>query len=189
MNLTTITVPSPIGEVRVVADGDAVVALAFDDARSRTWLARWLDGWFPGITPRPHADPAGAATRLRRYFDGDASALEDQPVRMHGTDFQKLVWAALRDIGPGRTESYGALATRIGHAAGPRAVGAANGSNPVSLFVPCHRVIASDGTLHGYGGGLERKAWLLDHEGARFARSRSRAREWAAIAPQLAGIE
>ena len=86
-----------------------------------------------------------------------------------GTAFQLAVWAALRAIPAGSTLSYGALAARLGRPAAVRAVGAANGANPIALFVPCHRVIAADGTLWGYGGGLERKRWLLAHEGAAFA--------------------
>ena len=111
-------------------------------------------------------DPAGAAARLDEYFRGDLGALDRQPVELHGTPFQLAVWGALCEIPAGRTWSYGELAAHIGAPNACRAVGAANGSNPVALFVPCHRVIASDGTLHGYGGGLDRKQWLLAHEGA-----------------------
>jgi len=185
MTLTTTTLQTALGPIRTVADGDAVVALVFDDERQRTWLARWLATWFPGRTVVPHADAAGAASRVRRYFDGAPGALEDQRVHMMGTPFQQRVWNALRDIPPGRTESYGALAARIGRPAAVRAVGAANGRNPISLIVPCHRVIASDGTLHGYGGGLARKAWLLGHEGAAFVQPRSGAVEAQA---RLVGI-
>ena len=107
-----------------------------------------------------------AVARLERYFAGDLAALEEQRVLPHGTAFQRRVWTALRAIPAGTTLGYGELAARLGSPNSSRAVGAANGANPVSLFVPCHRVIAADGSLHGYGGGLERKRWLLAHEGA-----------------------
>jgi len=91
------------------------------------------------------------------------------PVRAGGTPFQRVVWAALREIPPGRTTSYGQLAARLGRPGASRAVGLANGANPVAIAVPCHRVIGADGTLTGYGGGIERKRWLLEHERASLA--------------------
>ena len=111
-------------------------------------------------------DPAGAVARLRRYLAGELDALDDITVDLGGTAFQARVWAALRKIPVGATWSYAQLARKIGNPSAVRAVGAANGQNPVSLVVPCHRVIASDGTLCGYGGGIERKRWLLAHEKA-----------------------
>ena len=120
------------------------------------------------FTRRPASDAAGAATRLARYFDGELAALDEQPVRMLGTDFQRDVWTALRSIPAGETRSYAALANALGKADAVRAVAAANGANPVAVFVPCHRVIAANGTLWGYGGGLPMKQWLLRHEGAKF---------------------
>jgi methylated-DNA-[protein]-cysteine S-methyltransferase len=113
-------------------------------------------------------DTAGAAARLARYFAGDLAALDEQPVRMLGTEFQRDVWQALRAIPAGETRSYGELAGALGKPDAVRAVAAANGANPVAVFVPCHRVIAANGTLWGYGGGLPMKQWLLSHEGARF---------------------
>jgi len=118
------------------------------------------------FTTRVHEDAAGAASRLARYFAGDMAALDGQPVEMHGTEFQRQIWTALRGIPCGTTWTYAQLAARIGRPKAVRAAGAANGANPVALFIPCHRVIAADGTLWGYGGGLPRKAWLLHHEGA-----------------------
>ena len=102
---------------------------------------------------------------LSRYFSGECAALESIGVELNGTGFQKKVWQALRRIPSGSTISYAELARRIGEPSAVRAVGAANGANPVALVVPCHRVIGSDGSLTGYGGGLERKRWLLVHEG------------------------
>ncbi len=169
--LTTSRYASPLGDILVFADDDALVALEFaasagrvDRAMAmRARLARALGRFLE----RETRDAAGAVTRLTRYFAGDLAALSTQPVRPHGTPFQRRVWDALQAIPAGETRGYGELAAAIGAPAASRAVGAANGSNPISLFVPCHRVIAADGSLHGYGGGLERKRWLLAHEGAR----------------------
>jgi methylated-DNA-[protein]-cysteine S-methyltransferase len=109
-------------------------------------------------------DPSGLTTALRAYFRGDLAALDRLPVLSEGTGFQQAVWAALREIPCGETRSYAALARRIGKPGAVRAVGLANGSNPLAVVVPCHRVIGSDGSLTGYGGGIERKRWLLAHE-------------------------
>jgi methylated-DNA-[protein]-cysteine S-methyltransferase len=109
-------------------------------------------------------NPHGLTNALARYFGGDLHAIDDLPVETGGTPFQQEVWRALRGIQCGTTTSYGKLAAQIGRAAAVRAVGAANGANPVSVVVPCHRVIGSTGSLTGYGGGLERKRWLLNHE-------------------------
>ena len=109
-------------------------------------------------------DPCITAA-LAAYFEGHPEALGDLHVRTAGTDFQREVWKALRAIAPGKTSSYGEIAKRLGRPQASRAVGHANGSNPVAIVVPCHRVIGSNGALTGYGGGLHRKEWLLAHEG------------------------
>jgi methylated-DNA-[protein]-cysteine S-methyltransferase len=106
------------------------------------------------------------ADKLEAYFAGDIAAIDDIATETVGTPFQREVWAALREIPAGDTWSYGQLAAHIGRPAAVRAVGLANGANPVGVVVPCHRVIGADGSLTGYGGGLERKKWLLEHEGA-----------------------
>ncbi len=126
-----------------------------------------LSKWYPGESIESIDDPGGITSVLRRYFDGDVNALDEVNVEMHGTDFQKKVWAALRKVGAGQTICYSTLAKRIGSPDAVRAVGAANGANPVAVIVPCHRIIGADGTLTGYGGGLRRKEWLLRHERAR----------------------
>lgn len=113
-------------------------------------------------------DPFGCASALQAYFDGHLHAIDDLVADGEGTEFQRRVWHALRQIPAGGTCSYGELARKVGAPNASRAVGAANGANPIGLVVPCHRVIGSDGTLTGYGGGLDRKRWLLDHE-ARFS--------------------
>ena len=102
---------------------------------------------------------------LSRYFDGDLASLDEIDVELHGTAFQQRVWNALRTVTVGTTTSYAELARRVGAPAAVRAVGAANGANPVAVVLPCHRIIGSNGSLTGYGGGLERKRWLLHHEG------------------------
>ena len=104
---------------------------------------------------------------MRRYFEGDIAAIDTIEVKTGGTPFQRSVWKALRKIEAGTTVTYAELARRIGRPTAIRAAGLANGQNPIGIVVPCHRVIGSDGSLTGYGGGLQRKEWLLKHEGAR----------------------
>lgn len=163
------TIETPVGPLYVVANGQAVVGLEFAGAHERRdALAKHLERWYGPHELREAADPAGAATRLARYFAGQRGALDEQPVEIRGTEFRCRVWNALRGIRAGETWTYARLAAHLGDPAATRAVGAANGANPIALFVPCHRVIAADGTLWGYGGGLERKRWLLAHEGAAF---------------------
>ncbi len=174
-NLDVACIASPLGEILLLAEGHGLVGLHFTEPKAR--LPLHLSQFARTLGPyaeREVRDPAGAATRLERYFAGDLAALEEQPVHPHGTAFQRRVWQALRAIPAGETRGYGELASSLGAPNASRAVGAANGSNPVSLFVPCHRVIAADGTLHGYGGGLDRKRWLLAHEGAAVGAAREK---------------
>jgi methylated-DNA-[protein]-cysteine S-methyltransferase len=162
--ITTSTLSTPVGDVTLYARGEALCGLVFVDRGER--LHAYLRGRFGDVVYRPARDPGGARDRVRDYLDGDLRALDDIAVDLGGTEFQARVWAALRQIPLGATCSYGELARAVGSAAAVRAVGAANGANPVSIVVPCHRVVAADGKLHGYGGGLPRKQWLLQHEGA-----------------------
>ena len=154
---------SPLGPLLVVLEGEVVVGLDFADGAER--LARLLAnqhsprGWTE-VPAVPHVKRV-----LDAYFEGDLIALDDLPVRLGGTEFQRRVWQALREIPAGSVTSYGALARQIGAQNASRAVGLANGSNPVALLLPCHRVIGANGTLTGYAGGLARKEWLLRHEG------------------------
>ena len=125
------------------------------------------------------ARPSTAARALLAYFEGDLNAVDELPTETNGTAFQRAVWTALRKIPAGRTVSYGALAAQIGNHKAVRAVGLANGANPIAIVVPCHRVIGANASLTGYGGGLHRKRWLLAHErGDRplFAEARPRCR-------------
>jgi methylated-DNA-[protein]-cysteine S-methyltransferase len=157
------TVSSPIGPLTLAAHERRLCLLHFgpDDSGPRRTLARW----YPGIAVEEHRDPARASTALARYFDGDVAALDGIEVELNGTPFQRRVWDALRHVRAGTTTSYGDIARRIGATSAVRAVGAANGANPVALVVPCHRIIGTNGSLTGYGGGLDRKRWLLHHEG------------------------
>jgi len=125
-----------------------------------------------GYTLTAAKDPFGRCSAISAYFAGDPWALEEIPVETAGTPFQRLVWGALRGIPVGGTESYGELSARIGRPKAVRAVGLANGANPIGIVVPCHRVVGADGTLTGYGGGLERKRFLLDHEARALESSR-----------------
>lgn len=144
-------VESPLGPVAIAIDRDRLCALEFIDPDREG----------------PRARASGRiADRVRAYFAGEVNALDPIQVAPSGTPFQLRVWQALRRIPAGRTRSYQEIAVEIGAPAAVRAVGAANGRNPISLVIPCHRVIASTGKLHGYGGGLWRKEWLLRHEGA-----------------------
>ncbi len=158
---------SPVGLLRLVvvpADG-AVCSLEF--AGRDKHRKAYLQAQFGAVELEQVDDPAGHVGRLRAYFDGDLEALDPIPVLAHGTPFQQEVWRALRKLRHGETASYGALAAAIGRPGASRAVGLANGRNPIAIIVPCHRVIGADGTLTGYGGGLDRKRWLLEHERAR----------------------
>ena len=119
-----------------------------------------------GTTVRDETDPAGVTSRLRAHLEDDLAALADIEVAPQGTPFQRSVWTALRRIAPGATLSCGRLAAELGRPGSARAVGAANARNPIAIVIPCHRVIGADGALTGYAGGIERKRWLLRHEGA-----------------------
>lgn len=158
---------SPQGPLRLVTDTQSRVhALDFTEGLSPA-RRRMGFGAAEGEL-RAGPAPASVADALARYFDGDGAALDAVPVHTRGNALQKQVWAALRRIPAGRTVSYGQLARSLG-LQDPRAaidVGAANAANPVALIIPCHRVLASDGSLRGYAWGLERKRWLLVHEHA-----------------------
>jgi methylated-DNA-[protein]-cysteine S-methyltransferase len=172
-------VRTPIGEWTVLARDGRVVALSLSQELPR--MLRRLERRFGPVATRRAADPAGAITALRRYFAGDVRAFDRVPVDAGGTEFQRRVWRALRAIRVGTSTSYAALAQRIGAPAAIRAVGHANAVNPVALIVPCHRVVASDGTLRGYAHGLDRKRWLLDHEAGRAGSPRARRRTAVAV--------
>ncbi len=152
---------TPLGVLSIVVAGDALRAVGWTDGAQR--MSRAASPVAP-VAPVPRRDPAGLTSALRAYFAGDVRILDRLPVDVQGTPFQNTVWRALRDIPCGETVSYGELARRIGRPAAVRAVGLANGANPVGIVVPCHRVIGASGALTGYAGGLPRKQWLLAHE-------------------------
>jgi len=158
--------PAPIGEMLLVTDADgALRGLDFPEFEAK--LLRLLRAQYrEDVTLTAGAAPRAIVRALDAYFAGDLAAIDAIPVATGGTPFQRAVWAELRTIPVGTTTTYGALANRLGHPTAFRAVGAANGANPVPIVVPCHRVIGANGALTGYGGGEFRKRWLLDHEGA-----------------------
>lgn len=155
--------PTPIGEGVIVSDAEGAVRLFYWNDPSHRWK-RALLSRYGEVTLNEKTNAFGHARALRDYFDGDVHVLDSMPVAFAGSPFQLKVWNALRKIPAGSTTSYGALARLIGKPDAVRAVGLANGRNPVALIAPCHRVIGSDGSLTGYGGGLARKRWLLEHE-------------------------
>jgi len=159
------TIETPIGGLVLVVDDEGMLRMAeFADCEDR--MDRWLKQK-TGLL-RVELSRGQIATQVGEafaaYFDGDLTAIDRIPVRLDGTAFQNECWAALRSIRPGETFGYGAFAERLGRAGSARAVGHANGANPLSIVVPCHRLVGADGSLTKYGGGLERKRWLLDHE-------------------------
>lgn len=158
-------VTTPIGEALLVSD-DAGYLRALDWSENEARLLAQLRHCYPSIMVNRGAGPQPTRCALLDYFAGRLTALETIAWRAAGTPFQLTVWNELVTIRVGQTLSYGELALRLGDPKLTRAVGLANGANPVSIVVPCHRVIGSDGSLTGYGGGLERKRWLLRHEGA-----------------------
>lgn len=157
---------TPLGELILAADGDGCLRLV-DWTEHEARALRLLHQQYRGtiVTLVPKRNPGGLTAAMLAYFAGQLSAIDGLPVATAGTPFQRTVWQALRAIPCGSAVSYAELAQRIGRPNAVRAVGHANGSNPVGIVVPCHRVIGADGTLTGYGGGLPRKQWLLAHEG------------------------
>jgi methylated-DNA-[protein]-cysteine S-methyltransferase len=158
------TLPTPIGTALLVSDDDGVLrALDWEDYEPR--MADLLRRQYGQVVLKRMRAPAALANALTAYFKGDLERLADITWRAAGTPFQQKVWSALTGIPAGRTMSYGALAAQLQTPNAMRAVGHANGANPISVVLPCHRLIGSDGKLVKYGGGLERKRWLLRHEG------------------------
>ena len=164
-DLRIASMDTPVGELLLALNGRALCAVHFVDGKTSIW---------PIVARRFGADaeltklevPHPAVDALRAYFDGRLDALEAIEVDPEGTPFQQRVWSELRRIPVGRTASYADIAQRIGAPKAYRAVARANATNPIGVVIPCHRVIGADGALRGYGGGVERKAWLLAHEGA-----------------------
>jgi methylated-DNA-[protein]-cysteine S-methyltransferase len=157
MTLREVWMESPVGALRLLSDGEALVGVTMEDRAGGLRLDS-ADG---------RGDPLleKARRELAEWFAGERTTFS-LPLRPRGTPFQLEVWRALCEIPFGETRTYGEIAARLGRPSASRAVGAANGRNPIGIVVPCHRVIGADGTLTGYAGGMERKRWLLEHERA-----------------------
>jgi methylated-DNA-[protein]-cysteine S-methyltransferase len=181
MKIRYTTFSSPVGPIAVAWNGNTVVCLHMEEARSRTtWKTRYRSGApvarlkeelekrFSDVELERSGVDARPVRALMKYFAGDRDALDSIAVDPGGTPFQAKVWSRLRKIPAGRTMTYGELAKSSGIPGAARAAGRAVGSNPIPVIIPCHRIVGSDRRLTGFGGGLERKRWLLDHEGAEF---------------------
>src|SRR5262249_29523981 len=162
-------IDTPIGEMLILADHNGNLRAAdwreYEDRMHRLLQIHYGEN---GFRLEPTRNPNGLSDTIRSYFAGELQSINGIPVQTAGTPFQQEVWRALRKIQCGTTISYAKLAEQIGRPTAVRAVGLANGSNPIGVVVPCHRVIGSNGSLTGYGGGIERKRWLLEHEGWSF---------------------
>lgn len=165
MRLALSTLSTPIGQALIVTD-DAGTLRALDFADFRPRMDRLLGRHYGAVTLTDGPVPGPVRDALDAYFAGDLTAPDALSIATNGTAFQTRVWTELRRLKPGQTVSYGAMSARIGQPTAVRAMGLANGANPIAIIVPCHRVIGADGSLTGYGGGLHRKEWLLRHEGA-----------------------
>ncbi|MGA7932608.1 MAG: methylated-DNA--[protein]-cysteine S-methyltransferase [Kovacikia sp.] len=163
IELLTDTVDSEIGQILLVSDGERLCALDFSNYESR--LMNLLERRYGSVRLMKKVNPQGFSDRLKAYLVGDLRSLDEIPVSTGGTFFQQQVWLALRSIPLGTVTTYGELAEKIGKPTASRAVGMANSLNPVAIVLPCHRVIGANAKLTGYAGGLDRKQWLLQHEG------------------------
>ena len=158
-------IKTPIGDLDLVADEDGQLrAVEWTDHADRMHHSLRLQYGKDGYALKSARNPSGFSAALRAYFAGELAAIDRLKVATGGTAFQKSVWKTLRTIACGETITYATLAKRVGRPTAVRAVGHANGDNPISVVVPCHRVIGTNGSLTGYGGGIERKRWLLAHE-------------------------
>ena len=163
MELLIDVIESPIGDVTYVSDGKILYAVEFAGYEDR--MAKLMKRHYGDVSVTRGENPAGLGDALTAYFDGKLGLIDRIQVADIGSPFQRKVWRKLREIPCGETWSYGELAKAIGKPSASRAVGLANGSNPIPIVVPCHRVIGANGSLTGFGGGMERKQWLLAHEG------------------------
>jgi methylated-DNA-[protein]-cysteine S-methyltransferase len=162
--LLTDRIATPISEMVLIARDGVVLLLEFDDSKDR--YMREIKARFGDEELQQVSNPFGFSDIVQDYFAGHPHAIDTLNADGGGTDFEKKVWAELRAIPCGASKSYGEIARKLGDINLSRAVGTANGKNPIAIIVPCHRVIGSNGTMTGYAGGLHRKQWLLRHEGA-----------------------
>ncbi len=165
MELLYDTVESEIGKIILVSDGTALCALDFEGYEAR--MNKFLKARYGEYNFKDSPDANGFGTRLKAYLAGDFASLDTIPVNIGGTPFQQQVWQTLRSIPPGQYYTYGQLAAKVGRPTAYRAVGMTNSLNPVAIVLPCHRVLGANLSLTGYAGGLERKRWLLRHEGVK----------------------
>ncbi|HEX3644494.1 MAG TPA: methylated-DNA--[protein]-cysteine S-methyltransferase [Vicinamibacterales bacterium] len=173
MRLYRTLLPTPLGDMLALSSDEGLCALEFTTVKGRAGgeerlsrLNRRLGRWFPPHQIVDRETPVITRTRrwLEDYYAGRAADISGIQLDMRGAPFERRVWTALQAIPAGHTTSYGAIAQALASPGASRAVGAANGANPIAIIVPCHRVIGSSGSLTGYGGGLDRKTWLIDHE-------------------------
>ena len=157
-------IETPLGPMVLVARDGVILVLEFEDKGDR--VERAFKARVGDVELQPASNPFGPSDRIRAYFAGELSAIENLLTHGGGTVFEEKVWAELKRIPCGTTVSYGSIARKLGDIQHSRAVGTANGKNPIAIVVPCHRVIGADGSMTGYGGGITRKEWLLRHEGA-----------------------
>lgn len=157
-------IPSPIGKIVIVVDGDRLCSLDFEDYAER--MMKLLRRRYADVLLKQVDDPHGFSSRIKKYFAGDYEGLRAIPVHTGGTPFQQQVWSALREIPVGQTFAYSRLAAMVGKPKAARAVGMTVSLNPVAIVLPCHRVVGCNASLTGYAGGLDRKRWLLRHENA-----------------------
>ncbi|MDE2446355.1 MAG: methylated-DNA--[protein]-cysteine S-methyltransferase [Alphaproteobacteria bacterium] len=157
-------IETPIGRMTLIARDGVLLLLEFEDASDR--ILRQVRARFGDVELQAASNPFGLSDIVRDYFRGDIHAIDTLLTDGGGTEFEKRVWAELRKIPAGTTVSYGSIARKLGDVNLSRAVGTANGRNPIAIVVPCHRVIGADGSMTGYGGGIHRKEWLLRYEGA-----------------------
>lgn len=161
---------TPIGQLLLVTDEQHCLrAIDWEDYEERMYLLMRRQYKGVSITIQEMTKQSDVSRDLQAYFEGDIAIINTMKVVLGGTDFQRQVWSALREIPAGQPCSYGEQAIKIGRPNAVRAVGLANGANPISIVIPCHRVIGSNGQLTGYGGGLHRKRWLLQHESPLFS--------------------
>lgn len=160
------TIASPVGTILLVTDGEKLCALDYTDCEPR--MLKLLQARYGPVRLKKGADACGFNSALRAYLAGDLTAIDHIPVHIGGTSFQQQVCSALRMIPPGSVLTYGEMAMQLGRSTASRAVGMANALNPVAIVIPCHRLVGAHGALTGYAGGLERKRWLLAHEGIKF---------------------
>ncbi len=156
-------IDSPIGTILLVVDENKLCSLDYEEYEQR--MMTLLKRRYGSVQLLPQSDPEGFSTRVRNYLEGNYNALDNIAVSTGGTLFQQQVWNALRTIPVGTTVTYGELAAQVGKPTAYRAVGATNALNPIAIVLPCHRVVGANAALTGYAGGLERKRWLLEHEG------------------------